>query len=185
MGRAFWILTGLFTALAVHTTLVLAVPSFTLKRAVSGLAARQGANRFFVMEAADQTRLFPTYPASSLIGACAFDVTGGPVDLTGSMPPGFWTLAIYSSAGEVLYTANNTQAGTNNFTLRLQRAPDLLDMLKETGSEESSVSSAWTVKTSDPRGLAILWQPLADAAMRPAAVQVINGSACQPASNDG
>lgn len=181
MRRLFWLLTSLFTALAVHASLVLAVPEFTLKRSLGRLAGAEGHNHFFIMKPADRERLFPTYPALSVVGACAFDVRGGPVDLTGNLPQGFWTLTIYSSSGDVLYAANDQQAGTNSFTLRLQQAPDLLDMLKEQPSEDSPVASAWTVKTSDPSGLAVFWQPLPDAAVQPQAERVMSASACRAA----
>lgn len=185
MRRLFWLLAALFTGIAVHAGFTLAVPAFTLQRTIEHLAGNEGRNHFFIMKGEDQARLFPTYPASSVVGACAFDVRRGPVDLKGNMPPGFWTLAIYSSSGDVLYAANDQQAGTNQFMLRLQQAPGLLDMLlKDQANEDSPVGSAWTVKTADPRGLAVLWQPLADAALRPQAAATIATSSCQAASSN-
>ena len=179
MRRLFWMAAGLLTAIIVHAGLVLAVPALTLQRSLAGLAAAAGRNHFFIMKEADQAQLFPTYPRLSLVGACAFDISGGPVDLAGNMPLGFWTLTIYSGSGDVLYAANDQQAGTNAFTLRLQRAPGLLDMLKDQPNDESPVGSAWTVKTSEATGLAVLWQPLSDAALRPQAERIMAASACQ------
>jgi uncharacterized membrane protein len=179
MRRLFWLFIALFTAIGVHAGFTLAVPAFTLQRSIDGLAAREGRNHFFILKRDDQVRLFPTYPSLSVVGLCAFDVGRGPVDLVGNMPPGFWTLAIYSSSGDVLYAANNEQAGTNAFLLRLQAAPGLFDMLKDQSNDDSPVGNAWTVKTADLRGLAVLWQPVADAAMRPQIADTIAASRCQ------
>lgn len=181
MRKLTWLLAGLFTAIAVHGAVTLAVPALTLQRTLANLVAREGQNHFFVMKDGDRARLFPTYPAQSVIGACVFDVSGGPVDLMGNMPPGFWTLTIYSSTGDVLYAANDSQAGTNVFTLRLQRAPTLLEQLRNQGNEDSPVGSAWTVKTPELRGLAVLWQPVGDAAVRAQIEQVITTSRCAAA----
>jgi uncharacterized membrane protein len=171
----------LFVALAAHGIFTLSVPAFTLKRSLAQLVAGEGENHFFVMKTADQQRLFPTYPSQSVIGACVFNVGPGPVDLDASMPPGFWTLTIYSSSGDVLYVANDRQAGTNAFKLRLQQAPSLLEMLRNQANEESPVGSAWTVKTAERRGVVVLWQPLSDAALRPQVERVIAASRCAAA----
>jgi uncharacterized membrane protein len=181
MRRFFWLIIAAFAAIAAHAGFTLAVPLFTLQRTIDKLAEGEGHNRFFIMKDSDQARLFPTYPGLSVVGACAFDVGSGAVDLSGNMPPGFWTLTIYSSSGDVLYAANDEQAGTLQFTLRLQKAPGLLDMLKDQVNDDSPVGSAWTVKTAETRGLAVLWSPVADASMRPQVSRTIAASRCRPA----
>lgn len=184
MIRLYWSLIAIFTAIAVHGSVVLAIPLLTLKRNINALAQQEGSNHFFLMDAAEQQRLFPTFPLQSVVGACAFDITSGPVDFIATMPEGFWTLAIYSSTGDMLYAANNRQAGTNSFTLRLQRAQSFFEMLREKKDDDSPLGKAWTVRMTDPKGLAVVWQPVPDAVLRPRIAGTISGTMCRQVKAD-
>ncbi len=178
MRRFYWFAAAVFLAMGVHAAFVLSMPAFVLERSIARISSEVGANSFFVLPAEEQRRLFPAYPPLSVIGACAFDVSRGPVDLSADMPSGFWTLTIYSSSGDVIYALNDTQAGTGRFTVNLKKAPSLLDMLSRTTADDPGTMSGWNVSTAEPRGLAVLWQPVADAALRPSAVRNLGKTIC-------
>ncbi|MBI3674852.1 MAG: hypothetical protein HY245_15825, partial [Rhizobiales bacterium] len=157
MRRLFWILAALFTGIAAHSGFVLLVPQLKLNHAIARVSAATGPNRFFMLPADDQLRLFPSYPPMSVMGACAFDVSQGPVELSANLPPGFWTLTIFDSTGNVLFTVNDAQSGTGSFTVNLARAPSLIEMLKASGSDEPSDLTGWKVSTAETTGLAVIW----------------------------
>jgi uncharacterized membrane protein len=180
MRHLFWLAAAVLLAVALHAGFVLAVPSFTLKREIARIGREAGANTFFVLGADDRARLFPAYPPGSVIGVCAFDISAGPIDLSAEMEAGYWTLTVYSSTGDVIYALNDAQSGVAHFTVSLKKAPGLWEMLAQTGAEEVSEATGWTVRAGDPRGLAVLWQPVAEPARRPSIVQSFARTTCRP-----
>ncbi|HUR44067.1 MAG TPA: hypothetical protein VMZ01_08210 [Aestuariivirga sp.] len=182
MRRLFWVFLAVSLAVTIHAAFVLAMPAFMLKRSIARISGETGANSFFVLPTDEQRRLFPAYPPLSVVGACAFDVSQGPVDFSADMPEGFWTLTIYSGSGDVIYALNDTQAGTGRFTVNLKKAPGLLEMLSQTSMEDPVTMSGWNVSTAEPTGLAVLWQPVAEAALRPGIVQNFRKTICKRAS---
>ena len=123
MGRLYWIAAAVLAAIAAHSAFILAAPALSFSRDVTALSSAAGPNRFFILDAAQQAKLFPAYPATSVIGLCAFDVSDGIVTLTATMPDVYWTLNVYSRRGNVIYAVNDSQAGTNTFTLELSLEP--------------------------------------------------------------
>ena len=182
MRKLYWFAAALFLAAGVHTAFVLAMPAFMLKRSIARISSEAGNNTFFVLPADEQRRLFPAYPPLSVVGVCAFDVSMGPVDFSADMPAGFWTLTIYSASGEVIYALNGTQSGTGRFTVNLKTAPGLLEILSQTGPEDPVNMTGWNLSTAQPTGLAVLWQPVAEAALRPGIVRDFGMTTCKPVS---
>ena len=178
MRKLFWLAAAFFSATSVHAAFVLAVPSFTLERTIARISADTGSNSFFILPADEQSRLFPAYSPLSVVGACAFDVSQGPVDLTANMAPGFWTLTIYSSTGDVIYSLNDAQAGTAQFTVSLKQAPGIWEMLNQSTQLDAATATGWNVGTADPKGLAVLWQPVAEPALRPLTVRNLGRASC-------
>lgn len=179
MQRLYWFAATLFLAAGIHAAFVLAMPAFVLKRSIARISSEIGPNAFFVLPADEQSRLFPAYPPLSVIGACAFNVSKGPVDFIADMPAGFWTLTIYSSSGNVIYALNDTQAGTGRFTVNLKKAPGLLEMLNQVSPDTPVNMTGWNVSTAEPTGLAVLWQPVAEAAQRPGIVRSFGKTVCK------
>jgi|GEM_PF-1561373 len=180
MGKLYWIAAAFFAALATHAAFVLAVPAYTLDRSLSSVLEHAGANHFVVLKPEDQQRLFPGYPPNSVAGICAFDVSKADVKFTADMAPGYWTLTIYSRSGQVLYALNDTQAGSGQFTVKLKRAPGLIEMLTQPGSDDAIAEAGWNLDTPEPRGIAVLWQPAGDPAERAGIQRGLAKTSCAP-----
>ncbi len=182
LSRLFWLFAGLALGVMVHAAFVLLLPSVTLKRNFAWLNQGQDANTFFVLPTRELRQLFPGYPTQSVLGACAFDVSRSSVNFTAQIPPGFWTFTVYASSGQVIYSLNDQQTGTGNFTVNLTRAPSLLEVLTELAPDDLRTSTGWTVSAKDPRGLAVLWQPVAETAQRAEVVKAFEKTICQAQS---
>jgi uncharacterized membrane protein len=181
MKFIFWFAAAFFSAAAAHAAFILTVPSYSLDRTIARLSAASGRNAFFILPPDEQARLLPAYPQLSVVGVCAFDVSDSDVSLTASLPDGFWTLTIYSNRGDVIYSVNNTQTGTNSFTVALSRAPDLLEMLQQaTEKEPIDADTGWTVSSPASRGLAVLWYPVAEVAQRAGIMRGMSKTVCRP-----
>lgn len=164
MHRVFWVLAAILTALLTHTVFVLVIPKLSLERTMARLSATAGMNTFFIVPREERAALLPSFPANSVVGACAFDVEAGPVAVDANMPDGFWVLTVYSAKGDVLYALDSNQAGTSSFTVTLSKAPGLIEQLRLKPTEEEISATGWSVQTPVTEGLAVFWQPITDAA---------------------
>jgi len=180
MRRLYWLAAALLAAVATHAAYILIVPELMLQKTLARAAGGVGDNRLFVISTQDQRTLFPTFPASSVFAACLFDVSRGKVAINADLPDGLWTLTIYSSSGDAIYSVNDRQSGTNQFTVSLSLAPGIVEMLSLSGNEEAAANAGWEVSTSDPRGTAVFWIPSGEPAMRDKIVRALAKSNCQP-----
>jgi uncharacterized membrane protein len=178
----FWAVVALALALAAHAAFALYVPGWWFSRQLERLALAHGWNSFFVMAPEQQADLFPGLPRAGVAGLCLFDVSQSDVSFTASLPPGPWVASIYTSHAEPIYAVNNRQSGTDTFSLRLSLAPGLIDQILGAAPKDSleDLASGWTVMPPEPRGLAVLWFPAAEAGVRAAAAEVIGRSRCAP-----
>jgi uncharacterized membrane protein len=186
MSRLFWLITAGFIALATHLLYVLFVPAFIVQRSIANTEMSGTTNSFVILDAVEQARLFPSYPASSVFGACAFDLSKGNVALTADMPQGPWTLTVYSSTGRVIYAVNDIQTGAANFTVSLSRSPSLYQQLTQAANDDVVATTGWDVRSDTDRGIAVFWIPAFDPALRPAIAASVQRSSCAtvPATAD-
>lgn len=183
LARAYWIAVALAGAVAAHAAFVLFVPAFWFSQQVSSIAGDNGQNNFFILPPEDQARLFPGLPRNGVTGVCVFDVSKGDVTLSAELPDGFWVTTIYTDRGESIYSVNNRQSGSNVFNVSLSLAPGFIDMLiQATDKERPEIDSGWTVMSPQPRGLAVVWYPLADMAARAITAQSIGRTRCTTGS---
>ncbi len=134
---------------------------------------------FFILSPEDQARLFPGYPRNGVTGICVFDLTAGDVTVSADLPEGFWITAIHTDHGEPIYSVNNRQSGANQFNVKLSRAPGFIEMLVQaTDKERPEIDSGWSVMSPRVRGLASVWYPLPDAALRDVTAQSIARTEC-------
>lgn len=184
MKRLFWLAVALVSAIAAHTAFVLFVPSYMFAQETRSIAAGHGDNSFFILPPEDQARLFPGFPMQGAMGVCVFDVSHGDVTFAADLPDGFWITTIYTDHGSAIYSVNNRQSGANAFSVRLSQAPGFIDMLlKATAKEEQAeIDSGWSVMSPEPRGLAVVWYPLPDMALRASTAKAMMRSRCGPSA---
>lgn len=182
MSRVFWLVVAGLLAVASHITYVLFAPPLLFQRALAAQTREAHDNEAFVLSPEAQARLFPAYPASSVVVMCKFNVGDGPVALTARMPFGYWTLSGYGADGKQFYSLTDEQAGTSTITVRFAPQPSLVDQIMGTGAEGTTVTEAgWQVLTPQKHGLAVLWAPVADPLLRPAVAKAMGASQCGPA----
>jgi uncharacterized membrane protein len=182
MVRLFWIAAGLAAAAASYAGFLLFVPGLIFSAEIARMSNGHGSNSFFILAEKDQAKLLPGLPQSGVTGLCLFDVSKTGVTLSANLPEGFWITTIYSDKGETIYTVNNRQSGSNTFNVSLSRAPGFLELLAQaTEKERPEIDSGWTVQSPEPRGLAVVWYPLPDPALREAAAAAVARSSCSAA----
>ncbi len=186
MKRLFWLAVALASAAAAHAAFMLFVPSYMFAREARKIMAGHGENSFFILGPEDQARLFPGLPRHSVTGVCMFDVAAGDVTLAADLPEGFWITTIYTDRGDAVYSVNSRQSGSNVFSVSLSLAPGFIDMLiQATGKARPEIDSGWTVLSPEPRGLAVVWYPLPDEALRASVARAMMRTRCGPNASAG
>ena len=177
--RVYWIAVLIVVAVVVHVSFVLFAPAYRFSLYAKEMAGEHGSNQFFIVDSDQQARLFPNLPRQSVVGACLYDVSAGDVAFNADLPEGFWVTTIYTLRGKPIYSVNNRQSGADAFTVSLSRAPGFIEMLLQaTDKERPEIDSGWTVMSPEPKGLAIVWYPLVDPAMRKSIAQAMERSRC-------
>jgi uncharacterized membrane protein len=178
MRTLFWLMTAAVLGLAVHIMTLLYAPPITFKRNLESQLADTPLNAFAVLTPEAQASLLPDFPSGAVFGVCRYDLGSGPVIVEANFPASFWTLTIYSSDGRTIYAANDRQSGIDSVKLRLVRAPGLMDVLAAKEEDDAIETSAWKVPSPKATGLAVLWVPIADPAMRSVVSAALSKSKC-------
>jgi uncharacterized membrane protein len=179
MSRLFWVAVALAAALFANAGFTLYAPTTIFAKEVERIAGGHGPNTFFILNPKDQALLFPGLPRRAVTGLCVFDVSGGDVTLAADLPDTSWITTIYTIKGQPIYSVNNRQSGANVFNVRLSRAPGFIEaIVQSTDKEQPEIDSGWTVNSPEPKGLAVVWTPFPEAAMRDAMAAAVARSRC-------
>ncbi|MDE2444895.1 MAG: hypothetical protein KGO94_01870 [Alphaproteobacteria bacterium] len=186
MGRIFWIFVAALVGLVVHIVYVLFLPSYWFEQQLGRVTEQQTVNAFFIAKPEVQARLLPSTTSQSIVGLCIFDLRSGPVALQATLPRTYWTFSVYSQSGRQVYALNDVQAGTSEFKVELSQTKTFLQQLLGNGRADdvNQVENlGWHAETSESRGIAVIWIPIADEAMRPQIEGVLKHSSCKPSQS--
>jgi uncharacterized membrane protein len=103
-----YVLGGLLLGFAIHLVVVLTLPSLAPSTVYARVATVDAVNK--------TTLLIPPRPGEPnplgldpnlTYAVCRLDLSGGPGELTGTLPVAFWSVAVYDRSGTVLYSTTN------------------------------------------------------------------------------
>ncbi len=183
MGRFYWLLLFIATALATHAAYVLYYPGYKFDSQVAAIVGPGRLNKMTLLDQTQIARLFPAYAQSDIVALCRYDLSLGPLEVTAKLPRGYWTFTIFTVKGRQVYSVTDAQAGENAFTVELSQSPDLLAQIKgalDDGGEGEAIGSAgWRVQTPEVKGIAVVWVPVSDPIFRPVTLAAVQNSACK------
>lgn len=103
---------GLVGAALLHIVIILSLPSFTGRDAYTRVLTFGEANRFFPLANAGDT-LAPINDDPAMKSAvCTFSVENGPIRLFAEGDVPFWSLAVYDSASNEVFSMNDRTSVT-------------------------------------------------------------------------
>jgi uncharacterized membrane protein len=118
MRFLLWIAAVIATATATHVALVYATPRVIMSKAMDGLAARAGGvNKPNATPPATAKSRAIVKPSPDLAyTACVYDITAGPILVSGSPSAAYWSIGFYSANSDNFHivtpaTATNGTAG--------------------------------------------------------------------------
>lgn len=179
-SRAFWILFGVLTAVAVHLAYILFIPASQLEDRIMAVRDEAGANKLLVAESGNAAASFAEFPKENMYAVCAFDLSGGPVQIKAQIPEHYWSVEIYGPRGGTVYTLNDQQAPRRQLTLVLyDDDPDPQAIVNAANSTSRALNSI-AVLTGNTRGLAVIRSSGASFLERRRTQDAFAASSCGP-----
>lgn len=113
-----WIFGGLVLGGIIHLTVILALPAMTGGGVWSQISAMGALNKAVILPAVQAGQPNPLKLDPELSYAvCQIDLRKGPGVVAATLPQAFWSLAVYSHAGIVLYSTTNRDGIGQNLDL--------------------------------------------------------------------
>jgi uncharacterized membrane protein len=118
MRLALWIVSGIVLGLILHLVIILMLPLLSPRTVWSKLPQVERLDTMYVLSplapgTPNPLGLDPTLD----YGICRLDLSKGPGEIVGDLPDAFWSVAIFDSAGLVIYST--TSRATSGQTLEL------------------------------------------------------------------
>ncbi|MBB3135695.1 putative membrane protein [Rhizobium pisi] len=154
MFRIFFaVLTGLFGAALLHLIIILSLPHFTGKDAATRIEAEGDLNNFYLLSNAyDDAGLANSDPFVRT-AVCSFDVEDAPVHFTAKGKVPFWSIAIYDSASNEVFSMNDRTSVGGALDVLAGGPIQLTDLRKNLPQE---LQQTILVEMARPDGYAVL-----------------------------
>jgi uncharacterized membrane protein len=181
MGRFTWVLLCVLVALATHIAYVLFLPSREFERQLSRNIADLAPNTIRVISPEAQRTMLPSYRGESAVAICVIDLREGAVKISAQVPQTYWTATIHTLSGTQVYSINDAQAESESIDVQVNLARGMISQVLEGGEGEDATDVAnagYSVELPEPRGIAVVWVPLADPLVRPDVEATLGKSKC-------
>ena len=183
MGRVFWFITAALLGLAVHISYVLFVPGVAFEKKLATITQGQQDNDFAVLDPAAQSALVQGASAADVVGLCKLNLSSGKLFLNADLPSTYWTLTVYDSTGQPVYSLTDAQSGAHQFTVDFSKAKGFIEQLFSNGEQEDQLvgdNLGWHAEVGGQRGLAVIWVPVSDPLLRPSVAALVKKTKCVP-----
>lgn len=172
----FAIFAGIFGAGLLHLAIILALPHFTGKDAATRVEAEGDSNNFYLLgdryDAAGLTNGDPYVRT----GVCSFDAEETPVHFTASGNVPFWSIAIYDSASNEVFSMNDRTSVGGALDVLAATPLQLTDLRKNLPQE---LQQTILVEMARPEGYAVLRTLAPQASFNEAARNFLTEAGCE------
>ncbi len=148
------LLAVLSLAVVVHILVVLTIPQNATHSAYSN-AARFGPDRAFNLlpDVVPGAEPLPGLDPAMKHALCRYQLDDGPVLFTASIPVPFWSMGLFNTRGDTVYSLNNRTAGSETLSM-LVLTTEQLSILRENPPE--NLDELIVIETEDTEGFALL-----------------------------
>ncbi|MCD1263932.1 DUF1254 domain-containing protein [Shinella sp. AETb1-6] len=181
--RSFFyaIVVGLVGAALLHIVIILSLPNFTGRDAYTRVQAFDEPNRFFPLASSGQTLLPINDDPAMLTAVCAFSVENGPVRLFAEGDVPFWSLAVYDSASNEVFSMNDRTSVGGALDTLVATPVQLIAIRKAVPQElEQSI----LVEMRGEEGYAVLRTFVPSRSRQEEAAAFLAGASCEPFTAD-
>lgn len=103
-----YLMGGVLMGLVIHLVVILILPRISENGAYARIAAIEALNKTTLVAVPAPGEPNPLHLDPDLSYAlCKLDLSGGPGEVTGTLPLAFWSVAVYDRTGTVIYSTTN------------------------------------------------------------------------------
>ncbi|MBV1695053.1 MAG: hypothetical protein KGP27_11380 [Hyphomicrobiales bacterium] len=176
---AYTLLTAAVAGGILHILVVLAVPTLGWGSAFSRLAADLPLNKMVILPASAPGRsVLPFLAPDMRYAMCRYEVIGGPVKVTATLPEVGWSLAVYTPQGDNFYAAPAHETRRTDLAFTLLPASDRLINLTP-GQRRADVDIG-SVTSPSREGLIVLRAPVKGESYLSTLEPFLRSASCEP-----
>ena len=149
----FAILTGLFGAALLHLVIILALPHYTGRDAATRVLAEGDPNKFYLLSALSDDAGLANNDPFVRTAVCSFDLEDGPVRFTAKGNVPFWSIAVYDSASNEVFSMNDRTSVAGALDVLVATPIQLTGLRKSLPAE---LQPTILVEMARPQGYAVL-----------------------------
>lgn len=168
---------GLVGAALLHIVIILSLPSFTGRDAYTRVQAFGETNRFFPLADTGDTLVPINDDPAMKTAVCAFSVENGPIRLFAEGEVPFWSLAVYDSASNEVFSMNDRTSVSGALDTLVATPIQLIGIRKAVPAElEQSI----LVEMRREEGYAVLRTFVPTQSREEAATAFLADASCEP-----
>lgn len=158
LSSRFSLTVGIFATLClaaiIHILVVFSIPHNVQHSAFDNVA-KHGPDRQFNLlpDVIPGQEALPDLDPAMKHATCRFELSDGPVLFDASIPAPFWSIGLFNSAGEAVYSLNNRTAGAERLSM-LVLTSEQLSILRENPPE--NLEDLIVIETAPISGFALL-----------------------------
>ena len=178
MTKTFWVVITVLLAIVVHVSYVLFTPRWEMRGRMNRLADGR-INSFRVYPGDDLPALTRRPLKYMLYGGCVIEPGDGAVEMMARIPRAYWSVTVYSPAGDVVYTLNDRHADVDKLAIVFRKKQDAAD-----GGIQAPRLRAGKliVPLDDSRVLAVVQAYVRHPGMRQRIMEQLKASSCRALS---
>ncbi len=179
MAKAFYaLMLGLVGALLVHILTIFLIPRMAQNDAWARLSRTTQAGVFTVIdEKSDIAASMRAFDPNFVIAACQFSLADGPIGLSGSSTPDFWSLSVFNRQGANIFSINDRTTQSGELDVVVATPLQLIEFQKDMPPElANSVFAEADVRD----GFVLIRAFVPEDSLRPQVTQFIRNSSCEP-----
>ncbi len=167
---------GLLLGGIIHIVVVLMVPTYAPADAWTRIASVTEPEHFVELPAsADDAAVIPMLDPMMRHVVCRYRLTVAPVRITATLPRSFWSVALFNTKGENVYSINNASVGSDILDM-LVLTPDQLSQLRENPPE--NLEDMLVIEQTEQDGFALIRAFVPDASVAPEVEKGLKSARC-------
>jgi uncharacterized membrane protein len=176
---AYTLLTATVAGGILHILVVLAMPTLGWGSAFSRLAADLPLNKMVILPASVPGRsVLPFLAPDMRYAMCRYEVIGGPVKVSATLPEVGWSLAVYTPQGDNFYAAPAHETRRTDLAFTLLPASDRLINL--TPGQRRADVDVGSVTSPSREGLIVLRAPVKGESYLSTLEPFLRSASCEP-----
>lgn len=149
----FAVFVGLVGAAVLHLVILLSTPHFSNRDAYTRAVAEGAAHKFHLLDDKREKTELGSGDPFMRVAVCTFDITEKPVRLAGFGAVPFWSVAIFDSASNEVFSMNDRTSAGGELDILVANQVQLAAIRK---AKPEGLSQSILVEASQNKGYAVL-----------------------------